>query len=90
MRIARRFLITGRVQGVGFRYFVLAAAMRESLHGWVRNLPSGHVEALAEGSPDAVARFEHQLRQGPPAARVDRVDAADQPLSTGGTGFTIR
>jgi acylphosphatase len=90
MRIARRFLVSGRVQGVGFRYFVQAAASREHLHGWVRNLPGGHVEALAEGAPEAIARFEQQLRQGPASARVDRVDAVDQVPSIGEAGFTIR
>ena len=46
---ARRYLISGRVQGVGFRFFAESAAMREGLHGWVRNLPDGRVEIAAEG-----------------------------------------
>ena len=71
MPIARRYLITGRVQGVGFRYFVHGAAVREGLKGWVRNLSGGAVEALAEGEPEAIERFEAQLRQGPALARVD-------------------
>ena len=90
MPIARRYLITGRVQGVGFRFFVHGAAVREGLNGWVRNLPSKHVEAFAEGEPAAIERFETQLRQGPPAARVDRVDAVDVPPSLDLTGFGIR
>ena len=90
MRIARRYLISGRVQGVGFRYFVHGAAVREGLNGWVRNLPTGHVEALAEGDPGAMERFERQLRQGPSAARIDRLDMVDQAPSLGETGFGIR
>ena len=58
LRIARRYLVSGRVQGVGFRFFADAVAQREGLHGWVRNLPDGRVEALAEGEADALDRFE--------------------------------
>lgn len=93
MRLARRFLITGRVQGVGFRFFVHAAAERHGLRGWVHNLPSGHIEALAEGEHEILEEFERQLRQGPPDSRVERVDvtdAADQILHLLDAGFTIR
>jgi len=94
VRVARRFLISGRVQGVGFRYFVQTVASREQLAGWVRNLPDGHVEAFAEGPEEHLDRFEAQLRVGPPGsnvARVDRIDRADavserRPL----TRFEIR
>src|SRR5258707_15135154 len=74
LRIARRYLVSGRVQGVGFRFFAEAAALREGLHGWVRNLPDGRVEALAEGEAEAVERFERAIGHGPPGARVERVD----------------
>ena len=90
MRIARRYLISGRVQGVGFRYFVHSAAAREGLRGWVRNLPSGHVEVLAEGDPEAMTRFEQQLRQGPAMAQVNGMDTVNQTPSVGETGFRIR
>ena len=83
MRVARRYLISGRVQGVGFRYFVYQAALREQVGGWVRNAPAGHVEALAEGDESAVDRFERQLRVGPPASRVERVNAVDVTGNTG-------
>jgi acylphosphatase len=49
MIVARRYVIAGRVQGVGFRYFAEAAAARAGVHGWVRNLPDGSVEAFVEG-----------------------------------------
>jgi acylphosphatase len=79
MRLTRRFLVSGRVQGVGFRYFTQAAAARAGVAGWVRNLPDGRVEAAAEGEAAAIEAFEHQLRQGPPGSRVDRVDVDESP-----------
>ena len=64
MRIARRFVISGRVQGVGFRWFTKNVAVREGVTGFVRNLPDGRVEALVEGDADAVTRVERLLRRG--------------------------
>ena len=89
MRKARRYLISGRVQGVGFRYFAEAAAAREGLHGSVRNLPDGHVEAVAEGDAESVERFERAIRHGPPGARVDHVEVDDIVPSGRDTGFTV-
>jgi acylphosphatase len=90
MRLARRYLISGRVQGVGFRFFVDAAARREGLHGWVRNLPDGRVEILAEGEAEAMRRFEGQVRQGPPASRVAEVDVEERTPAAQEPGFSIR
>ena len=73
MRMARHFVITGRVQGVGFRYFTQDVARREGVTGWVRNLPDGAVEALVEGDAEAVTRVERALRAGPRGARVETV-----------------
>jgi len=89
VRLARRYLIRGRVQGVGFRYFLDAAALREGIHGWVRNLPDGGVEALAEGDADALERFERALRHGPPGARVDHVEVEGSVPSGRDTGFAV-
>jgi acylphosphatase len=90
MIVARRYVIAGRVQGVGFRYFTEAAAAREGILGWVRNTPDGRVEILAEGDTSAVERFERSLRHGPPHARVERVDV-DETIPTGmETGFAIK
>jgi acylphosphatase len=91
MRTSRRFLISGRVQGVGFRYFVQSIAIRESLSGWVRNLDDGRVETAVAGDDDAMDRFELAIRQGPPGARVDAV-AVDRtfPMSEHAKGFYIR
>ena len=74
MRQARSYRITGRVQGVGFRYFAWDAARREGLTGWVCNMPDGSVEALAEGDREALERFEASLGRGPAGARVHNVD----------------
>ena len=71
MRVARRYLVAGRVQGVGFRYVTDAAAARSGIDGWVRNLPDGRVEIAAEGEADALERFEREVRQGPRGARVE-------------------
>ena len=87
---ARRYVIGGRVQGVGFRFFTEAAAAREGLQGWVRNLPDGRVEISAEGDAEAMARFEREVRHGPPSARVEHVEV-DVEVPTGRhTGFSIR
>jgi acylphosphatase len=78
MRVSRRFVISGRVQGVGFRWFAQEAAAREGATGWIRNLADGRVEALVEGESDAVTRVERALRAGPSGARVDDVFVDDQ------------
>ena len=77
------------MQGVGFRYFTQAAAARENLHGWVRNLPDGRVEAAAEGEADAMERFEHALRHGPPGARVEQLEIEHTVPGGRDTGFTV-
>jgi acylphosphatase len=89
MRVARRFLVSGRVQGVGYRYFAVDAARREGLHGFVRNLPDGRVEAEAEGEQDAIDRFERTLRQGPSRSRVEQVIVESINPSSRDTGFRV-
>jgi len=90
MRVARRYIISGRVQGVGFRYFTEATAQREGVAGWVRNLPDRSVEVVAEGDAEAVERFERAVRIGPPGARVDRVDVDNSYPAAGETEFNIK
>ncbi len=68
-----RFEIVGRVQGVGFRWFVREQARALELAGWVRNLPSGNVELVAAGPQPALDKLEVAVRDGPPGARVERV-----------------
>jgi acylphosphatase len=78
MLVARRFLITGRVQGVGFRYFVEDLARHEGAGGWVRNLPDGRVEALVEADEESMMRIEARIRRGPASARVSTVDVTSE------------
>ncbi len=89
MRRARRYLVSGRVQGVGFRYFAADTARREGLIGSVRNLADGRVEAVAAGDEDSLDRFERALRQGPSRARVEHVIVEDTEPLTHGTGFIV-
>jgi acylphosphatase len=90
MIVARRYVIVGRVQGVGFRYFTEAAAAREGIVGWVRNTPDGTVEVTAEGEAEALERFERGLYHGPPGARVARVDVDDMIPTGRMAGFIIK
>ena len=89
MIVARKYIVSGRVQGVGFRYFVQDAAAREGVSGYVRNLADGRVEAQIEGDLEAVTRVERALAQGPPGARVDDL-AVEAAAPTGrASGFRI-
>ena len=85
-----RFVCHGGVQGVGFRYTACDAARRLGVAGWVRNLPDGTVEAVAEGSPAAVAAFAAWCRQGPSMARVTRVQECYADITAIMSGFEIR
>ena len=87
--VRRRVVVRGRVQGVAFRWSTRAEAERLGVAGWVRNRPDGSVEAVFEGPADAVARAEAFCGTGPPAARVDAVEARDEPAE-GLDGFEIR
>lgn len=90
MIVARRFVIGGRVQGVGFRMFTEAVAAREGVHGYVCNLEDGRVEALVEGDQTAVDRVELALRRGPSGARVETFEVEPAAPSYRPTGFFIR
>ena len=82
--------VAGRVQGVGFRWFVRRTADQLSVAGWVRNLPDGRVDVEAVGAPDAIASFLDRVRQGPAGARVDRVDVTEGSSVPEHSGFAIR
>jgi acylphosphatase len=73
----RRLLVSGVVQGVGFRYFVCRRALSLSLRGWVRNLPDGRVEVVADGPPEKVSALEEAISQGPSHAQVKKVEKSD-------------
>ena len=84
-----RIVVTGRVQGVGYRAFVEAEARARGLSGWVRNLRDGSVEALLSGPAEAVDDMLAAMRRGPPAARVERLDVAPSEAPPT-AGFEIR
>jgi acylphosphatase len=76
--VTTRFLVSGEVQGVGFRWFVARHARALGLGGYARNLPDGRVEVLASGAgPEALSRLEDLLRAGPAHARVERLERED-------------
>ena len=74
MKVARKFLIEGEVQGVGYRFFAQRAAAQHQVVGYVRNLPDGRVEALAEGTRESVEAFKHDLATGPAFAEVENIE----------------
>ena len=80
-RAARRFVISGRVQGVGYRAFAQSAARATGATGWARNLANGDVEVLASGTPSQLDDLESRLRQGPRWADVRGVTAIEAPVS---------
>ena len=88
-RIARRFLISGRVQGVGYRAFAQYAARATGATGWARNLANGDVEVHANGTPSQLDDLESRLRQGPRWAEVRGVTAKEAPVSSD-SAFEIR
>lgn len=87
--IARRYIVRGRVQGVGFRWFVDYEARQLGVSGWVRNNIDGSVEVLAMGSGEQHAALRSKLRQGPRAARVDEVNESPAEAVAGLTTFRI-
>jgi acylphosphatase len=74
MRVARKFVISGRVQRVGYRFFAQRVAARHQVRGYVRNLADGRVEVLAEGTPESVEGFKHDLAAGPDFSQVELVE----------------
>ncbi len=89
--IARRILISGRVQGVAFRASTVREALRyPGLRGFVRNLASGEVEVLVQGSASAVDAMIEWCHQGPPMARIDQVKVMECPVNVALTHFSIK
>ncbi len=86
---SRRFVVRGRVQGVGFRWFVEREASTLGVAGWVRNNFDGSVEVLAMGTREQLAALRARLREGPRAARVDDVEESPAPPDPGLKTFRI-
>jgi acylphosphatase len=85
----KRYLVRGRVQGVGFRWFVEREAHTLGIAGWVRNNHDGSVEVLAQGTRDQLSGLHSRLREGPRAARVDVVEVLDAAPISGLSSFRI-
>jgi acylphosphatase len=86
---ARRFLVRGRVQGVGYRWFVEREAHILGVAGWVRNNADSSVEVLAIGTRDQLSGLRTRLQEGPRASRVDEVQEADAKPVSGLKTFRI-
>lgn len=74
MKVARKFTISGMVQGVGFRFFTQRSAARHQVLGYVKNLKNGSVEAYAEGSAETVEAFKQDLTAGPTYSKVQEIE----------------
>ncbi len=90
MQVRVHMRVTGRVQGVGFRYFVQALAQRSQLNGWVRNLEYDQVEIVAEGPREALEKLAAQVKIGPTGGRVDKVEMDWETANGEYSGFTVR
>ena len=88
-RLARKYRISGRVQGVGFRYFAERAAQELGLRGYVRNCSDGSVEAYAIGDAGALDEFKARLAKGPRSARVTAVDESEELVNARYCEFVI-
>ncbi|MBP1625114.1 MAG: acylphosphatase [Acidobacteria bacterium] len=86
---AKQITVHGRVQGVGFRYFVQHVGNRLGLNGDVRNCPDSTVEIVVEGDARKMVEFIRQVRQGPSLARIERVDVLDIPVKGTYSSFSI-
>jgi len=86
---AKRYVVRGRVQGVGFRWFVEREAHMLGIAGWVRNNHDGSVEVLAQGTRDQLSGLHGRLREGPRAARVDAVEVSEATPAQGVSSFRI-
>jgi acylphosphatase len=88
-RIAKRYIVRGNVQGVGFRAFVQYSAEPIGVRGWVRNLDDGSVEVYAVGTPDQLSELESALWRGPRFSDVRGVQAREDTIDSGIRGFHI-
>ncbi len=83
-------IVSGRVQGVGFRYFTQSIASSLGLTGWVKNLPNGQVEIEVQGDKELLNEFKKRISKGPSLARVDNIVEKEIPVQGGESTFSIR
>ncbi len=79
--MVRRYIVKGRVQGVGFRWFVQREAAQLGLLGWVRNTAEGHVEVMAAGDEDRLRKLHASLQRGSRGSRVDGIEQVERPAA---------
>ena len=89
-RSARRYFVSGKVQGVGYRYFAQKTARDLAIKGFAKNLADGRVEVLAMGQPKKLDAFEGELKIGPPRAEVRGIVSEETPVDASFTSFLIR
>jgi len=87
---AVRFLVSGVVQGVGYRFFAVRVATGLGLRGFARNLPDGRVEVVAQGGDESLRAFQERLRSGPSGASVTGVEESETRLEPGTDSFEVR
>jgi len=84
------FIVSGRVQGVGFRWFTEREALKRNIHGYVRNLEDGRVEILAQADSRSLDEFRESIRRGPSASRVDQVEVRAVEVDLDLRSFLLR
>ena len=88
-KTAKKFVISGRVQGVGFRFFAERVANQLGIRGYVKNCWDGNVEVYAIGDADSLLEFQRHLAEGPRSAHVTSIEETDEPVSKGYSSFMI-
>jgi len=89
VKVARKYVISGRVQAVGYRFFAERWANQLGLRGYVKNLPDGTVEVYAIGEDISLEEFKRRLTEGPRSARVTGVEESDEPINKTYNRFLI-
>ncbi len=89
MRVAKRYLISGRVQGVGFRYFTYRIAQKHNICGYVRNLPDARVEVFAEAEEADMNKFVFELQIGPPLSKIRDIKVEEAAAAGRYKSFSI-
>lgn len=89
MKVAKKYIVSGLVQGVGYRFFAERVANQLGICGYVKNLGDDNVEVYAIGDEASLEEFKHHLAEGPRSARVTRIEESDEPVNNRYTRFVI-